>query len=87
MFTLDWAIAGPIVILIDLALLLFVVSMLFIRWWKKGSHRRKLDKDTCHVLLVLDRMLAKLPKKEIRRFAKSKDFKIYERVMRRVRVR
>ena len=41
------------------------------------------DQELKRTLKTLDDLLAKLPKEEIERFSKTKDFEIYKRVLKR----
>jgi len=55
---------------------------------KKNSGKiQKLDAGVKKLLGMMDELLARLPNEEIDRFSKSKDFKLYESVMKKYRIR
>jgi len=48
---------------------------------REREELKKLDEETRKVLKIMDDLLEKLPDKEIRKFAESEDFKLYEKVL------
>lgn len=52
-----------------------------------GKKRPGLDTRVKKLLGVMDELLARLPDEEIERFSKSKDFKLYESVMKKYGIR
>lgn len=64
--------------------LFYALGLVYVLWAffyiiKKKDN--KVDEETKKVLKIMDSLLGKLPKQEIKGFSKSKDYKMYRRVL------
>lgn len=78
---------GASLIFFAASLILLLGALVLLRRHRKGAetHEKSLDMEARHVLLILDKLIEKLPGTVIQRFKRSKDYDIYTTVMKRVR--
>jgi len=57
--------------------------MAFLDMFKKKQEEEVTEEDIKKVLKIVDNLLGKLPEKEIEKFAMSKNFKLYKKVLKK----